>query len=228
MTMAEPEEEGMFALILGKPGGGKGTISKKILQDFPQFQHLSSGDMLRKHVQQGTSLGREAQEYMNRGALVPDRLVFDLVMEEVDSNEEGKSLLLDGFPRTVHQAKGLDQLVDIDMVINLVVPTDTIVERISDRWIHKPSGRTYSYSYNPPKVHGLDDVTGEPLVQRDDDKPDCVRSRLEAYDEVTAPLVDYYGSKGDVLQSFHGTMSDVIYPNVRSWLTNKFDDEDEA
>uniref|UniRef100_A0A7R9ZMM0 Adenylate kinase active site lid domain-containing protein n=1 Tax=Craspedostauros australis TaxID=1486917 RepID=A0A7R9ZMM0_9STRA len=198
------------------------TITLDPKQDFPQFQHLSSGDMLRKHVQNQTSLGKEAQAYMKAGKLVPDDLVFDLITEEADL-ESGRSILLDGFPRTVAQAEGLERLVHVDMVINLVIPTDTIVERISDRWIHAPSGRTYSYSYNPPKQHGLDDVTGEPLIQREDDKPECVRSRLETYEEATAPLVDYYSSNG-VLESFHGTMSDVIYPNVKSWVEGRFDD----
>lgn len=215
MTASAPEEDGHFALILGKPGGGKGTISGKILKDFPQFHHISTGDLLRKHVREETALGKEAKNYMNEGKLVPDELMIGLVMEEATPNlEEGKSLLLDGFPRTVVQARHLEEVVHVDLVINLDIPTETIVERIADRWIHPASGRIYSYSYKPPKVAGLDDVTGEPLVQRPDDEPAKVRARLEQYDQVTAPLVGYYAENG-VLETFHGTMSDVIYPQVK-------------
>ncbi|CAB9508731.1 Adenylate kinase (Fragment) [Seminavis robusta] len=189
MPLAQPAEENHFLLILGKPGGGKGTISKKILKDFPKFHHVSTGDVLRQHVRE------DATPYM----------------------EEGQSLLLDGFPRTLKQAMALEDVVHIDMVVNLDIPTDTIVERIADRWIHPASGRVYSYSYKPPKVAGFDDETGEPLVQRDDDKPESVRKRLDAYDQVTSPLVDYYDQK-NVLKTFTGTMSDVIYPEVKTWL----------
>ncbi|KAG7353675.1 adenylate kinase-domain containing protein [Nitzschia inconspicua] len=222
MTVERPAEEKHFALILGKPGGGKGTISGKILKDFPQFHHVSSGDLLRSHVRDGTNLGVKAKQYMESGKLVPDNLMIDLVMEEATPHlDNGKSLLLDGFPRTVTQAQALEKEVHVDMVINLDIPTETIVERIADRWIHEPSGRIYSYSYKPPKVHGKDDVTGEPLVQRKDDQPETVRARLQQYDDVTSPLVDYYEGNG-VLKTFRGTKSDVIYPEVRAWLEETF------
>jgi adenylate kinase len=225
MTVSSPEEENHFALILGKPGGGKGTISGKILKDFPQFHHVSSGDLLRSHVRNGTKLGMDAKKYMEAGKLVPDELMIGLVMEESTPHlDQGKSLLLDGFPRTVAQAKALEEVVHVDMVINLDIPTETIVERIADRWIHAPSGRIYSYSYHPPKVHGKDDVTGEPLTQRKDDQPETVRARLQQYDDVTSPLVQYYDENG-VLKTFHGTQSDVIYPEVKKWLVTFFDEE---
>jgi nucleoside-triphosphate--adenylate kinase len=221
MSMIEPEGDSHFALILGKPGGGKGTISKKILQDFNKFHHVSTGDLLRAHVREKTPLGLHAKEYMDEGHLVPDEIMIELVTEEAAHDVElGKSLLLDGFPRNVTQAKALEQAVHIDMVINLYVPSETIVDRIADRWIHPSSGRVYSYSYHPPKEHGLDDITGEPLVQRPDDQPDSIRTRLKAYDEVTAPLVEYYAKNG-VLQTFQGTESDVIYPQVKKWLEEK-------
>lgn len=122
---------------------------------------------------------------MDAGELVPDELMIDLVMEDATPFlEDGKALLLDGFPRNLKQAEALEKVAHIDHVVNLNIPTETIVERIADRWIHPPSGRIYSYSYKPPKVEGLDDVTGEPLVQRDDDKPESVRTRLTAYDKV--------------------------------------------
>jgi len=213
-----PSEDSQFMLILGKPGGGKGTISGKILKDFPKFHHLSTGDILRQHVRQGTKLGKEAKSYMDKGELVPDELMIGLVMDDAGPYmEEGRSLLLDGFPRTLAQAKSLHDVVHIDVVVNLDIPTETIVNRIADRWIHPASGRIYSYSYKPPKREGFDDETGEPLVQRPDDKPENVRTRLEAYDAVTAPLVEHYEQLG-VLKTFRGTQSDVIYPEVKSWL----------
>lgn len=223
MMEAEAEEESHFALILGKPGGGKGTISGKILKDFPQFHHVSTGDLLRSHVRNETKLGLEAAQYMKEGKLVPDELMIGLVVEEsTPFLEKGESLLLDGFPRTVGQAKALEESVHVDMVVNLDIPNDTIIERLTDRWIHEPSGRIYSYSYKPPRVDGIDDETGEPLAQRHDDKPETVRARLELYDESTSPLVQYYERNG-VLKSFKGTQSDVIYPEVKEWLQDCFD-----
>jgi len=220
-----PEEypdESSFMLILGKPGGGKGTISKKILKDFPTFKHFSTGDMLRQHVREKTDIGIEAKKHMDSGSLVPDEVIINLVLSEAEKeSENGNSLLLDGFPRTMEQAKALGESVNVDHVVDLNVPNDTIVERIADRWIHPASGRVYNYSYNPPRIHGKDDETGEDLVQRDDDKPETVRKRLEAYESVTAPLVEYYKEQG-VLQTFSGTESDVIYPEVNNWLQDRF------
>lgn len=136
-------------------------------------------------MRQRTPLGVEAAQYMESGELVPDSLMIQLLLDDVTSQlEEGKSLLLDGFPRNLEQAMALEEATHIDHVVNLDIPTETIVERIADRWIHPASGRIYSYAYKPPKVEGLDDITGEPLVQREDDKPESVRTRLEAYDQV--------------------------------------------
>ena len=217
----ETDNHSQFMLILGKPGGGKGTISKKILNDFPAFKHFSTGDLLRQHVREGTDIGKEAKEHMDSGSLVPDDLIIRLVLDEAEKEfNNGKSLLLDGFPRTMEQAEALAENVDVDLVVDLNVPNETIVERIADRYIHPASGRVYNLSYNPPKVPGKDDETGEDLVQRDDDKPETVRKRLEAYEEVTAPLVQYYNEKG-VLKSFSGTESDVIYPQVNNWLEDQ-------
>jgi len=205
-------------LILGKPGGGKGTISSKILEDFPEIEHISTGDILRQHVREETELGKEAKKYMDRGDLVPDEVMIRLVLEDsMDAIDSGRHLLLDGFPRTMEQAAALDDNIDVEVVVDLNIPTETIVERIADRWIHPASGRVYNYSYNPPINHGKDDESGEILVQRDDDKPKTVRRRLEAYDKVTSPLIQYYEKKG-VLKTFSGTMSDKIYPEVKQWL----------
>ncbi len=222
--------KGKFMLILGKPGGGKGTISNKILKDFPNFKHLSTGDLLRQHVREQTPIGLEAKKHMDKGDLVPDEIMIELVLQDAfqDSNNDNisNSLLLDGFPRTMEQAVALDKSLEVDLVVDLDVPVDTIVERISDRWIHPGSGRIYNYSYNPPKVHGKDDITNEDLIQRDDDKPETIRKRLQAYDEVTAPLIQYYTDKG-VLKTFQGTKSDVIYVDVYKWLQEQIEVDDE-
>lgn len=227
-----------FMLILGKPGGGKGTISNKILNDFPMFKHLSTGDLLRQHVREKTEIGLQAKEHMDKGDLVPDDIMIQLVLHDAhnnnnnddghgnDGDKEEQSLLLDGFPRTMEQAVALDKSLEVDLVVDLNVPVDTIVERISDRWIHPASGRVYNYSYNPPQVKGKDDLTNEDLIQRDDDKPETVRKRLEAYDKVTAPLIEYYSKKG-ILKTFSGTKSDVIYVGVHEWLQEQINDQTE-
>jgi len=207
-----------FMLILGKPGGGKGTISSKILKDFPHMEHVSTGDILRQHVRDETELGKEAKSYMDRGDLVPDQVMIRLVLDDsMNAMDNDKHLLLDGFPRTIEQAVALDESIDVEVVVDLNIPTETIVERIADRWIHPASGRVYNYSYNPPLHHGKDDESGEDLIQRADDKPETVRKRLEAYNEVTSPLIQYYEKKG-VLKTFSGTRSDKIYPDVKEWL----------
>ncbi len=205
----------MNLIILGAPGGGKGTISKKILKDFSPILHISTGDILRKNILENTEVGKKAATFMNSGKLVPDDLVVSMVLGE---KKEGKSVLLDGFPRTIAQAESLGKSMKIDAVISLIIPHQTIVDRIANRWVHMPSGRTYAYDYNPPKVIGKDDVTGEPLTQRDDDKPAVVKARLENYENMTKPLIAFYEKVGVPMKHFHGTESDVIYPNVKDFL----------
>lgn len=157
--------------------------------------------------------------------MVPDDLMIKMVMgDAVEAIKNGQSLLLDGFPRTMEQAAALDKELDVDLVINLCIPNQTIIERISDRWIHPASGRVYNYSYRPPKVRGIDDETGEELVQREDDKPESVLKRLQKYDDATKPLVNYYEKKG-VIRTFKGTMSDVIYPEVKGWLAEQLEED---
>ena len=164
--------------------------------------------------------------YKTAGCLVPDNVMIKMVMSDaIPAFNAGQSLLLDGFPRTMEQAVALDKNLDVDMVINLCIPNETIIERISDRWIHPASGRVYNYSYKPPKVKGIDDETGEELIQREDDKPESVLKRLQKYDQATKPLIEYYEEKG-VIQSFRGTMSDVIYPEVKTWLDDQLAEDD--
>lgn len=222
-TKSSTNTKNNFMLILGKPGGGKGTISNKILKDFPTFKHLSTGDLLRKHVREESPIGLQAKKHMDNGDLVPDDIMIELVLHDATAdNDNEQGLLLDGFPRTMEQAVALDESLEVDLVVDLNVPVDTIVERISDRWIHPGSGRIYNYSYNPPKTEGKDDITNEDLIQREDDKPETVRKRLQAYDKVTAPLIEYYDNKG-ILKSFAGTKSDEIYVEVQKWLEEKME-----
>jgi len=194
----------LTTIVMGPPGGGKGTISKKLIKDFG-FSHISTGDVLRAEIRDGTELGKEAKSYMDSGGLVPDQLVIDMVLGKIgEIKAAGGRVLLDGFPRTVTQAKELDAKFTVDVAMNLAVPNEDIVKRISSRWTHPASGRVYAYDYNPPKKEGLDDDTGEPLIQRDDDKPEAVRARLKAYDDQTAPLVGHYEAQG-VMKQFDGS-----------------------
>ena len=182
----------MRIILLGAPGAGKGTQAQFLSKHF-HIPQISTGDMLRAAIAAGTELGKKAKEYMDAGQLVPDDVIVGLVKERIAQPDCQNGFLLDGFPRTVAQADALKAAgVPIDAVIEIDVPDDVIVERLSGRRVHPASGRTYHIVYNPPKQDGVDDVTGEPLIQRDDDKPDTIRKRLAVYHEQTAPLVDYY------------------------------------
>uniref|UniRef100_A0A3P9M6I1 GTP:AMP phosphotransferase AK3, mitochondrial n=2 Tax=Oryzias TaxID=8089 RepID=A0A3P9M6I1_ORYLA len=203
------------AVIMGPPGSGKGTVSARIVKSFG-VKHISSGDILRANIKQQTELGLLVRSCMDQGQLVPDGLMSRLILKDLKSMEH-ISWLLDGFPRTVSQAEALDQAYTLDTVINLNVPFQTIKERLTSRWTHISSGRVYNTDFNPPKVPGFDDVTGEPLVQRDDDKPDTVTQRLKAYETQTQPVLEFYRSKG-VLKTFTGTETNKIWPHVEEFL----------
>ena len=206
------------AVIMGPPGAGKGTISSRISSTF-DLTHLSSGDILRSHISRETSLGKEAQSYISEGRLVPDNTMVSLILDSI--GEARHKWLLDGFPRTVPQAEALSQHVEVDTVVNLDVPFSTIIDRIKGRWVHVPSGRVYHNEYNPPKVARLDDHTGEELTQRPDDHPDTVRERLTQYDAQTRPVLDFYQQRG-LLNTFTGTESDIIWPQVREYFHTTF------
>ena len=183
----------MRLILLGAPGAGKGTQATFICQrhGIPQ---ISTGDMLRAAVKAGTPLGVAAKKVMDAGGLVSDDLIIGLVKERIAQPDCAKGFLFDGFPRTIPQADAMKAAgVKIDLVLEIDVPDEAIVERMSGRRSHQPSGRTYHIKFNPPKVAGVDDVTGEPLIQRDDDKEDTVKKRLQVYQSLTRPLVDYYG-----------------------------------
>ncbi len=182
----------MKLILLGLPGAGKGTQAQHIVARYG-IPQISTGDMLREEIRTGSPLGLEAKGYMDRGALVPDDLVIALVKNRVGQADCAKGYLFDGFPRTIAQAEAMRrQGVDIEFVIEIEVADKEILRRMSGRRIHPGSGRTYHIEFNPPKVEGKDDVSGEPLVQRPDDHEDTVRKRIETYHAQTKPLVDYY------------------------------------
>jgi adenylate kinase len=182
----------MRILLLGPPGAGKGTQAT-FLRDRFHIPQISTGDMLRAAVKAGTPLGIEAKKVMDSGGLVSDDIIIGLVKERITQADCANGFLFDGFPRTIPQADAMKAAgVKLDVVLEIDVPDSAIVERMSGRRAHVASGRTYHVKFNPPKVEGLDDVTGEPLIQRDDDKEETVIKRLAVYQAQTRPLVDYY------------------------------------
>ncbi len=182
----------MKFILLGAPGAGKGTQAQFLTKKFG-IPQISTGDMLRAAIKAGTDLGKQAKQAIDAGQLVTDEIIIGMVKERIAQEDCANGFLLDGFPRTVPQADAVAAAgVEIDAVIEIDVPDSEIVNRMSGRRAHLASGRTYHVVYNPPKVEGKDDVTGEDLVQRDDDKPDVVKDRLEVYHKQTAPLINYY------------------------------------
>jgi adenylate kinase len=184
----------MRLILLGAPGAGKGTQAQFICEKFA-IPQISTGDMLRAAVKAGTELGIAAKKIMDSGGLVSDDIIIGLVKDRLTQPDCRKGYLFDGFPRTIPQAQAMkDAGVPIDYVLEIDVPFDAIIDRMSGRRVHPASGRTYHIKFNPPKVAGKDDVTGEDLIQRDDDKEETVRKRLQVYDDQTRPLVNYYSS----------------------------------
>ena len=182
----------MRLILLGAPGAGKGTQATFICQKY-NIPQISTGDMLRAAVKAGTPLGLQAQQIMASGGLVSDDLIINLVQERIGQADCAEGFLFDGFPRTLPQADAMKAAgVKLDYVLEIDVPFDAIIERMSGRRSHTASGRTYHVKYNPPKTEGQDDVTGEALIQREDDKEETVRKRLEVYSAQTRPLVNYY------------------------------------
>ena len=184
----------MKVILLGGPGAGKGTQSAFIKEKY-NIPQISTGDMLRAAVKAGTPLGVEAKKVMDAGGLVSDNIIIGLVKERIQEADCANGFLFDGFPRTIAQADALkEQGIDIDAVVEIAVDDNEIIRRMSGRRVHLASGRTYHVVFNPPKVEGKDDETGEDLIQRDDDQEETVRKRLEVYHAQTAPLINYYSS----------------------------------
>lgn len=192
--MQQERRKKMHILLLGAPGAGKGTQAQAICSAM-SIPQIATGDILRAHVKQQTPLGLQANEYMQSGQLVPDALIIEIVKQRLTQDDCKQGYLLDGFPRTLVQAQALSaQKVRIDTVLHFNVPFDLIVERITGRRVHVASGRTYHVQFNPPKVEGLDDVTGEPLIHRSDDYLETVQKRLDVFKAQTEPLINFYES----------------------------------
>ncbi|KIM87146.1 hypothetical protein PILCRDRAFT_815604 [Piloderma croceum F 1598] len=219
-------------LMFGKPGAGKGTLSAKLVKKY-DIMALSTGDLLRQHIAEKTEVGREAEDIVAQGGLLPDEMVLKVVTSKLDKLHD-KHWILDGFPRTVGQGELLDnhlksQNTPLSLVINLDVPDNVILHRISDRWVHLPSGRVYNLSYNRPKVDGKDDETGEPLIHRPDDNPEIFGRRLTKFYDVTSPLLSYFTLSSDSsptgephLVRLQGTTSDEIWPKLENVVRSSF------
>ena len=185
----------MKIILLGPPGAGKGTQAEIICKNF-SIPHISTGDMLREAIANETATGKLAKEIMDAGNLVSDDVIISLVKDRIKEEDCKNGFLFDGFPRTIPQADALEnQEIFVNVVLELTLKDELIINRMSGRRVHQPSGRSYHLEFNPPEKDGLDDVTGEPLIQRDDDKPETVKNRLEVYWEQTNPLIVYYRSK---------------------------------
>ena len=185
----------MKIILLGPPGAGKGTQAEIICKNF-SIPHISTGDMLREAIANETATGKLAKEIMDAGNLVSDDVIIGLVKDRIKEEDCKNGFLFDGFPRTIPQADALEnQEIFVNVVLELTLKDELIINRMSGRRVHQPSGRSYHLEFNPPEKDGVDDVTGEPLIQRDDDKPETVKNRLEVYWEQTNPLIVYYRSK---------------------------------
>ena len=199
----------MKIVMLGAPGAGKGTQAKKISAKY-NIPHISTGDIFRANIKEGTELGKKAKEYMDQGLLVPDELVLDLIVDRLGKDDCKKGYVLDGFPRTIPQAEALEKALGeqgekIDYALNIDVPDDNIINRMSGRRACVGCGATYHLIYAPTKVEGVCDVCGKELILRDDDKPETVKKRLDVYHEQTKPLIDYYENAG-TLRTLDGTI----------------------
>ncbi|KAF3192009.1 hypothetical protein TWF788_004199 [Orbilia oligospora] len=213
-------------IMVGAPGAGKGTQAARLLKAFPSLKALSSGDILRDNVARSTEIGMPAAAtslyYFNimKTNAIPDTLMSRLILASLPPAEQ--SYILDGFPRTRPQAESLTEAgVDVNFVVNLDVPHSVILDRIANRWVHPGSGRVYNLTYSPPKVEGIDDITGEKLVRRVDDDPDTFKVRLEKYEEKTGPLLELYKEKG-VVWTVSGKTSDEITPKLLEEVARRF------
>ena len=185
----------MRIILLGMPGAGKGTQAQ-IIEEELAIANVSTGAILREVSKSKSDLGQRVQSYLNSGQLVPDEIIIEMLVERISKDDCNNGFILDGFPRNIEQAKSLDHAgVSIDLVIYLKILEEQIIERMSGRRIHLASGRSYHITFNPPKVDGKDDLTGEDLIQRSDDKPDVIKKRLEVYFNETEPMLDFYKNK---------------------------------
>ena len=208
----------MKIVMLGAPGAGKGTQAKMIAAKY-QIPHISTGDIFRANIKNGTELGKKAKSYMDQGLLVPDELTVKILLDRVSQDDCGKGYVLDGFPRTIPQAEALDKALaelgqKMDYAIDVDVPDENIIHLMGGRRACVGCGATYHLEYAPTKVEGICDVCGKELILRDDDKPETVKKRLDVYHEQTQPLIDYYTNAG-ILKTVDGTVDiDVVFQNI--------------
>lgn len=212
----------MKIIMLGAPGAGKGTQAKKIA-DLCNIPHISTGDIFRANIKEGTELGKKAKTYMDAGDLVPDELVCDLVVDRIQQDDCTEGFILDGFPRTIPQAEALTNALNaieqkMEYALNIDVPDENIIHRMAGRRACVGCGATYHVEFNPTKKEGICDVCGEALILRDDDKPETVKNRLNVYHEQTKPLIDYYDAK-DIMHTIDGTQSmEKVFDDIRKIL----------
>lgn len=212
----------MNLILLGAPGAGKGTQAKKIA-DLCNIPHISTGDIFRANIKQGTELGKKAKTYMDAGDLVPDELVCDLVVDRIQQDDCTKGFILDGFPRTIPQAEALTNALNaieqkMEYALNIDVPDENIIHRMAGRRACVGCGATYHVEFNPTKKEGICDVCGEELILRDDDKPETVKNRLNVYHEQTKPLIEYY-NKENITHTIDGTQTmDEVFNDIRKIL----------
>ncbi|WP_080876117.1 adenylate kinase [Oceanobacillus timonensis] len=212
----------MNLILMGLPGAGKGTQAEKIEEKY-HIPHISTGDMFRSAIKEGTDLGKKAKEYMDQGNLVPDEVTIGIVKERLAKDDCAKGFLLDGFPRTIAQAEALQKLTadlnrTIDHVIHVDVPEEKLVERLTGRRICPTCGTTYHVVYNPPKEEGICDKDGSQLIQRDDDQPETVKKRLAVNVEQTQPLLDFYQDKGYLVKVDGDRDIDDVFSDIESIL----------
>ena len=209
-------------ILLGPPGAGKGTQAERLVEDF-DLPYYATGDILRRAVKEGTEIGRQAKEYMDRGDLVPDEVICGVIVERIDSPEALDGFLLDGFPRTLPQAEALEQALEplgrrLTAVLSIDVDDEEVVRRLSGRRVCEKNGHPYHVDFDPPKNPGFCDQDGSPLIQRDDDREETIKHRLDVFHDQTEPLVEHYEGKG-LLRRFDGSRSpDEVHAHIRATL----------
>ncbi|MFW5712123.1 MAG: adenylate kinase [Spirochaetia bacterium] len=204
----------MNLIFLGPPGAGKGTIAARVKEHY-EIPHISTGDLFRAHIQNQTDLGKQVKAILDSGELVPDELTIEMVRQRLQEGDTERGFILDGFPRTIPQAEALSDIARIDAVLNFELSKASIIKRLSGRRIAKQSGRVYHVHYNPPKVEGKCDETGETLIQREDDKAEAIENRLAVYERQTAPLIDHYSKKGALISIDAEPSADKVFSQVK-------------
>lgn len=208
----------MNLVFLGPPGAGKGTIASKA-KEFYDIPHISTGDLFRYNIKNETVLGKEVKAILASGDLVPDSVTIKMVEDRFTNDDAKKGFILDGFPRTIFQADALKEMKDLDAVVNFELDREEIIKRLSGRRMCKSTGKIYHILYNPPKVEGIDDETGEALIQRDDDKEDAILNRLDVYAAQTEPLIAYYREKGLIVDIDASVSPEEVFEQVKKALT---------